>query len=643
MLEQIDLFSSLSTKELRDIEQIALTRSVLRGEVIFSQGDFARDLFLVQNGQVEILLKDYKQELKQVAVMRNGDFFGEMALFDKDSIRSATARALQNSTLIIIPGTGFERLLQEKPSISFKLLNALSKRLKDTSQKAVTGSPIVSAGTPTEARVLTIASPRNGTGKSLFATTMAQLLANETSRRVLLIDLDFSFADATYLLGVVSPKSVIEMCQLVEKGDHSWDALSRGLVRHAENFFSLPAPNNIVDGEKVRPGSLISMVKAMRRYFDYIIIDTDSPINENLLNAIDLADKVFFLINLETVRMIKGATRFFQGLGKLNYNEDRFCLFAHRGGADFNPDKYRNLFRFQLYGALSDLDCEGIDYGKTPYQLQPNSAYCHSLRQLIRSVLKEQVRALQTESNKGFFFRLFYDDVSAKSGIEGADEKSGQGGPDKKKAAPKILESDLSALLKYIRTNVLYGNLEEAREQTQQLLNYCNWSSTIFEILGEIHFGEHNFSQAIDVLKQALQLDPDNHMAMGYLAEITNDEAMFKKALTIVEDKIGENNRYPDLFNDIGRLYELHRNWEKAVEFYRKALDLNPHYLEAKMHLASALGKLEEFVDAIKVLEEIQPKNIRVYYMLGEYYYSVGRFAESQANFLAAEEINPNY
>lgn len=204
MLEQIDLFSSLSTKELRDIEQIALTRSVLRGEVIFSQGDFARDLFLVQNGQVEILLKDYKQDLKQVAVMRNGDFFGEMALFDKDSVRSATARALQNSTLIIIPGTGFERLLQEKPSISFKLLNALSKRLKDTSQKAVAGSSsIVTAGTPTEARIITVASPRNGTGKSIFATTLAQILAHETSRRVLLIDLDFSFADSTYLLGIV--------------------------------------------------------------------------------------------------------------------------------------------------------------------------------------------------------------------------------------------------------------------------------------------------------------------------------------------------------------------------------------------------------------------------------------------------------
>ncbi|HNV70525.1 MAG TPA: tetratricopeptide repeat protein, partial [Candidatus Ozemobacteraceae bacterium] len=644
MLEQIDLFSSLSTKELRDIEQIALTRSVLRGEVIFSQGDFARDLFLVQNGQVEILLKDYKQDLKQVAVMRNGDFFGEMALFDKDSVRSATARALQNSTLIIIPGTGFERLLQEKPSISFKLLNALSKRLKDTSQKAVAGSSsIVTAGTPTEARIITVASPRNGTGKSIFATTLAQILAHETSRRVLLIDLDFSFADSTYLLGIVSPKSVIEMCQLVEKGEQAWETLSRGLVRHAESFFSLPAPNNIVDGEKIRPGILISMVKALRKFFDYIILDTDSPINENLLNAIDLADRVIFLVNLETVRMIKGATRYFQGLGKLDYNEDRFCLFAHRGGSEFQPERYRSLFRFPLYGALANLDCTGIDYGKTAYQLQPNCAYCHSLRQIIRSLLKEQVRAPQTETNKGFFFRLFYDESKPQTNDASASEQllESQGG--KKQTSPKILESDLSALLKYIRTNVLYGNLEEAREQTQQLLTYCNWSASIFQILGEIHYGEHNFSQAIDVLKQAIHLDPENYMAMGFLAEITNDDALFKKAVNLVESQIGEKTRYPDLYNDLGRLWELHRDWQKAVDNYHKALALNPQYLEAKMHLATVLGKQELFHEAIQVLEEIHPKNIRVFYMLGDYYYSVGQFAESKVNFLSAEEINPNY
>ena len=361
MLEQIDLFTSLSSKELRDIEQIAQTRAVSRGDIIFTQGDRARDLFLVENGQVEILLKDYKQDFKQVAVMRNGDFFGEMALFDKDSLRSATARALQNSSLIIIPGAGFERLLQEKPSISFKLLNALSKRLKDTSQKAVGGSPIAEH-IATEAKVLTITSPRNGTGKSLFATTLAQILAAETTRRVLVVDLDFSFADATFLLGVVSPKSIIEMCHLIEKGDHSWDVLSRGLVRHAENFYSLPAPNNIVDGEKVRPGALIAMVKAMRKYFDYIILDTDSGINENLLNAIDLADRVFFLINLDTTRTIKSATRYFQGLGKLNYNEERFSLFAHRAKSDFNPEKYRGLFRLLPQRPASDPEpAEGTD------------------------------------------------------------------------------------------------------------------------------------------------------------------------------------------------------------------------------------------------------------------------------------------
>lgn len=641
MLEQIDMFSSLSSKELRDIEKIAKTRKVLRGEVIFSQGDVASDLYLVENGQVEILMKDFKNDCKQLAVLRNGDFFGEMALFDKGSLRSATARALQNSTLVIIPGLGFERLLQEKPSISFKLLSAFSKRLKDTSQKAVSGSGTVVASAPSEAQILTVASPRNESGKSMFATTLAQVLSAETTRRVLLIDLDFSFADATYLLGVISPKSILEMSRLIEKGDHSWEVLSRGLVRHGESSYSLPAPNNIIDGEKINSQSLIGIVKALKKFFDYIILDTDSAINEILLNAIDLADRVFFLVNLDNARTIRSTTRYFQGLGKLDYDEERFSLFAHRVKSDFKAEKYKGLFRFPLYGGLPETDFSTVDFGKTYYQIEPGSTYCNILRQMIRDVLKEQIKLPQTTNQKGFLYRFFFDDQQRNAETEGGAPKKSSG--KKTKAAPKIMESDLTAILKYINTSILYGNLEEAREQTLQLLTYCNWSSNIFQMLGEIYYGERNFAQANDVLKQALVLDQGNYIAMGYLSQITNDEAMFQKAIDLVESKLAEKPGYPDLYNDLGKLWELRGDWEKACESFKKALEKNPKYLEAKMNIASVLGHEEEYEEAVTYLEGITTKNIRVYYLLGDYYFSMGRFAESKSCFQSVQEINPNY
>ncbi len=147
MLDKIELFSGLNSKELKDVENIAKVLTFARGETIFNQGDYSSELYIIETGQVEISVKDILQNKRVLSIVKNGDFFGEMALFDKNSTRSATAKALMNTNLIVIPRQEFERLLQSRPQISFKLLSALSRRLREANLRSASPAAADKRGT----------------------------------------------------------------------------------------------------------------------------------------------------------------------------------------------------------------------------------------------------------------------------------------------------------------------------------------------------------------------------------------------------------------------------------------------------------------------------------------------------------------
>lgn len=127
---QIDLFQSLTSQELNEVNKIARASQFGRGEIIFQEGAFERNIYVIETGQVEIFKRSPIHGEQTVAVLKNGDYFGEMAFFEKSASRSASARALQASNIVTIEGNEFEKLLHSHPSISLKLLATLSQRLR---------------------------------------------------------------------------------------------------------------------------------------------------------------------------------------------------------------------------------------------------------------------------------------------------------------------------------------------------------------------------------------------------------------------------------------------------------------------------------------------------------------------------------
>lgn len=105
------------------------------GEVIIRQGDTADSMFVIQQGQVEIVvLRDGAETRLRVA--GEGELLGEMAIFDR-GVRSATARALGPVRALTVDKKNFLRRISEDPSIAFKLVETMSRRVRELSAEVV--------------------------------------------------------------------------------------------------------------------------------------------------------------------------------------------------------------------------------------------------------------------------------------------------------------------------------------------------------------------------------------------------------------------------------------------------------------------------------------------------------------------------
>ena len=111
------------------MSQGALGKLYANGEDIVRQGDVGNCMYVIQQGQAEVLLK---KEDKQfcVALLEEGDFFGEMALFDQE-VRSATVRAKGDVRALTLEKRNFLRRIHEDPSLAFRMLEKMSHRIRE--------------------------------------------------------------------------------------------------------------------------------------------------------------------------------------------------------------------------------------------------------------------------------------------------------------------------------------------------------------------------------------------------------------------------------------------------------------------------------------------------------------------------------
>ena len=100
---------------------------------------------MIQSGNVRITKKTDKGEV-EISVLREGDIFGEMALFDRLS-RSATATAIGNTTVLSIDKKKLFQTINRDPTLAFKLLESMSKRIRMMDEEVARMKEIIQSKT----------------------------------------------------------------------------------------------------------------------------------------------------------------------------------------------------------------------------------------------------------------------------------------------------------------------------------------------------------------------------------------------------------------------------------------------------------------------------------------------------------------
>jgi len=118
------------TEEKKGTQQLG--RFYKRGNIIFKEGDLGKEMYIIQSGRVEIV-KNVKGEEVILATLDKKAFFGEMALFG-DPHRSATVKAAEDTTMIIIDKDTLEQQFAKVPDWFVSILKKLVENLRQANK-----------------------------------------------------------------------------------------------------------------------------------------------------------------------------------------------------------------------------------------------------------------------------------------------------------------------------------------------------------------------------------------------------------------------------------------------------------------------------------------------------------------------------
>jgi len=134
VLKKSALFSSVATSELRSVAEVAEELHFKPDENIVTENEIGDALFLIKEGRVRVFRTVGTEKTVDLAVMKPGDCFGEMAAIDEE-MRSATVAANEECTVLRISKDDLHDVLRDCPQIGIELLRIFVKRLRMANSK----------------------------------------------------------------------------------------------------------------------------------------------------------------------------------------------------------------------------------------------------------------------------------------------------------------------------------------------------------------------------------------------------------------------------------------------------------------------------------------------------------------------------
>jgi pilus assembly protein CpaE len=204
-----------------------------------------------------------------------------------------------------------------------------------------------------QGKVVTVFSPKGGSGKTVLATNLAAANAR-SGVETLLIDLDLQFGDSALTLAV-SPRATIADLA-ASPGEIDLDKLKAFVSTDSRTGLSLlAAPKRPEEADLVGAAQLAAILDAARTGFDAVVIDTGPLFDAAMLAALDHSQQLLLVCNPE-VTSLKNVRIGLETIDRLGFPREKVSLVANRIGAAgaVAPDDIEDALDTKIAFALPD-------------------------------------------------------------------------------------------------------------------------------------------------------------------------------------------------------------------------------------------------------------------------------------------------
>ncbi|MBK8459802.1 MAG: AAA family ATPase [Micropruina sp.] len=146
-------------------------------------------------------------------------------------------------------------------------------------------------------RVITVASPKGGVGKTTVATNLAVGIAKRFPQSTVLVDLDIHFGDVSSGLNLNPEYSLPDVTQGPASRDSM--ALKTLLTLHETGLYVIPGSESPAAADNVTPSSITHLLDTLAAQFAYVVVDTAPGLSEHTLAVLDTTDTLVLVTSLD--------------------------------------------------------------------------------------------------------------------------------------------------------------------------------------------------------------------------------------------------------------------------------------------------------------------------------------------------------
>jgi pilus assembly protein CpaE len=274
------------------------------------------------------------------------------------------------------------------------------------------GMPAAAPGS-TLARTFTISSATGGCGKTFYATNLAYFLTRYTGKRACIVDLDLQFGEVSTALRMRPKFTIFDALQREDTDeDDLREHIEEYTVQHETGVHILAAPREPSEADRISPPDVTRIVEAVRKNFDYVVIDTPPQLNELVLAAFDLSDGLYVMATLD-LPSVRNMSVFLSTLERLKVSADNVKLILNKAESDvgIDIDQVTRLFPqgFESVLPYAKEVSRSINLGMPVMAASPQAEISRLMTSGMRSILPpEHQSKLVTEptpTKKGMFRR----------------------------------------------------------------------------------------------------------------------------------------------------------------------------------------------------------------------------------------------